>query len=73
MLTLICSAETIPSMHLKTTEHLFDNRSSPRTEARVASAVQWAERMMRKIDRSLSDNLTVSLSETAARYCRDQR
>ena len=36
--------------HLKSTEDLFDNRASPRTEAMVAPAVQWAERIMRKID-----------------------
>jgi hypothetical protein len=36
--------------HLKTTEDLFDNRGSPRTESMVAAAVQWAERIMRKID-----------------------
>jgi hypothetical protein len=35
---------------LKTTEDLFDNRSSPRTEATVTSTVQWAERILRKID-----------------------
>lgn len=36
--------------HLKTTDDLFDSRSSPRTESLVAAAVQWAERIMRKID-----------------------
>ena len=36
--------------HLKTTDDLFDRRSSPRTESPVAGAVQWAERIMRKID-----------------------
>jgi hypothetical protein len=43
-------AGILVARHLKTTEDLFDNRSSPRTEAMVASAVQWAERIMRKID-----------------------
>jgi hypothetical protein len=33
--------------HLKNTDDLFDSKSSPRTESR---AVQWAERIMRKID-----------------------
>jgi hypothetical protein len=33
--------------HLKTTEDLHDSRPSPRTESLVASAVQWAERIMR--------------------------
>jgi hypothetical protein len=36
--------------HLKTTEDLFDNRGTPKTEAMVAAAVQWADRIMRKID-----------------------
>ena len=36
--------------HLKTTDDLFDCRSSPRTESLTANAVQWAERIMRKID-----------------------
>ena len=36
--------------HLKTADDLFDNRSSPRTESMVAAAVQWAEKIMRKID-----------------------
>ena len=35
---------------LKTTDDLFDSRSSPRTESLVAAAVQWAERIMRRID-----------------------
>jgi hypothetical protein len=43
-------AGILVARHLKTTEDLFDNRSSPRTEAMVASAVQWAERIMRKVD-----------------------
>jgi hypothetical protein len=41
--------------HLKTTEDLSDSRPTPRTENLVASAVQWARRIMEKIDRSLSD------------------
>jgi len=36
--------------HLKTTDDVFDSRPSPRTESLVAAAVQWAERIMRKID-----------------------
>jgi hypothetical protein len=39
-----------PGCHLKTTEDLFDSRASPRTESMVSAAVQWAERIMRKID-----------------------
>ena len=36
--------------HVKTADDLFDTKSSPRTESMVAAAVQWAERIMRKID-----------------------
>jgi hypothetical protein len=43
-------AGILVARHLKTTEDLFENRASPRTEAMVAAAVQWAERIMRKID-----------------------
>jgi NADH:ubiquinone oxidoreductase subunit B-like Fe-S oxidoreductase len=43
-------AGILVARHLKSTEDLFDNRPSPRTEAMVAAAVQWAERIMRKID-----------------------
>jgi hypothetical protein len=42
-------AGILVARHLKTTEDLFDSRSSPRTESLVASAVQWAERIMRRI------------------------
>ena len=43
-------AGILVARHLKSTEDLFDNRASPRTEAMVSAAVQWAERIMRKID-----------------------
>jgi len=43
-------AGILVARHLKTTEDLFDNRSSPRTEAMVAAAVQWANRIMRKVE-----------------------
>jgi hypothetical protein len=43
-------AGILVARHLKSTEDLFDSRPSPRTESLVASAVQWAERIMRKID-----------------------
>ena len=31
-------------------EDLFDSKPSPRTESLIASALQWAERIMRKVD-----------------------
>ncbi len=45
----------VPSTLLATDEifkqyELFDNRASPRTEAMVAAAVQWADRIIWKID-----------------------
>jgi hypothetical protein len=43
-------AGILVARHLKTTEDLFDSKPSPRTESLVASAVQWAEKIMRKID-----------------------
>jgi hypothetical protein len=43
-------ASILVSRHLKTTEDLHDSRPSPRTESLVASAVQWAERILRRID-----------------------
>jgi hypothetical protein len=43
-------AGILVARHLKTPEDLCDARPSPRTESLVASAVQWAERIMKKID-----------------------
>ena len=43
-------AGILVARHLKTTEDLFDSKPSPRTGSLIASAVQWAERIMKKID-----------------------
>ena len=43
-------AGILVARHLKTTEDLFDTRDSPRTSSMVAATVQWAERIMQKID-----------------------
>jgi hypothetical protein len=43
-------AGILVARHLKTTDELFDSRSSPKTESLVSAAIQWAERIMRKID-----------------------
>jgi uncharacterized protein YprB with RNaseH-like and TPR domain len=43
-------ASILVARHLKTTEDLHDSRPSPRTESLVGSAVQWADRIMRRID-----------------------
>jgi hypothetical protein len=36
--------------HLKNSEDINNTRPSPQSESLVASAVQWAEKIMRKID-----------------------
>jgi hypothetical protein len=43
-------AGILVARHLKTADDLFDSKPSPRTESMVAAAVQWADRIMRKID-----------------------
>jgi hypothetical protein len=43
-------AGILVARHLKSADDLFDSRSGPRTESLVAAAVQWAERIMKKID-----------------------
>jgi len=44
-------AGILVARHLKTAEDLFGTpQGSPRTDAMVSAAVQWAERIMRKID-----------------------
>ena len=43
-------AGILVARHLKTADDLFDSKPSPRTESMVAAAVQWADRIMKKID-----------------------
>ena len=43
-------AGILVARHLKTPEDLGDSRPSPRTESLIASAVQWADRIMTRID-----------------------
>jgi hypothetical protein len=43
-------AGILVARHLKSAEELHEWRSTPKTESLVASAVNWAERIMRKID-----------------------
>ena len=49
-------AGILVARHLKTTEDLHDSRPSPRTESLVASAVQWAERIMKRIDGTFANS-----------------
>ena len=50
-------AGILVARHLNTTEDLFESRPSPRTESLVASAVQWAERIMRRIDGEFANSI----------------
>ena len=44
-------AGILVAQHLKTADDLFGGpQGSPRTDAMIAAAVQWADRIMRKID-----------------------
>lgn len=43
-------AGVLIARHLKTPEDLRESRPSPRTESLIASAVQWADRIMTRID-----------------------
>ena len=47
-------AGILVARHLKTADDLFDSKPSPRTESMVAAAVQWADRIMRKVDKVFS-------------------
>jgi len=53
--TLAIVAGILVARHLKTAEDLYDSRPSPRTESLIASAVQVAERILRKIDKTFPD------------------
>jgi hypothetical protein len=43
-------AGILVARHLNTTDDLFDTRDSPRTRTMVIAAVQWAKRIMGKVD-----------------------
>ena len=44
-------AGILVARHLNTADDLFGGpQGSPRTDAMIAAAVQWAERILRKID-----------------------
>jgi hypothetical protein len=43
-------AGILVARHLKTADDLFDTRDSPRTRSMVIAAVQWAKRIMGKVD-----------------------
>ena len=44
-------ASILTAMHMRTADDLFGTpQGSPRTDRLIAASVQWAERIMRKID-----------------------
>jgi len=44
-------AAILTAMHMRTANDLFGTpQGSPRTDRLIAASVQWAERIMRKID-----------------------
>ena len=44
-------AAILTAMHMRTADDLFGTpQGSPRTDRLIAASVQWAERIMRKID-----------------------
>jgi hypothetical protein len=48
-------AAILTSLHMRTADDLFGTpQGSPRTERLIAASVQWAERIMEKIDERLS-------------------
>ena len=46
----------LASRHLKTTEDMHDSRPSPGTESLTGSAVQWVDRIMRRIDGAFGES-----------------
>ena len=43
-------AGILVARHIKTADELFESKGTPRGDSLTAAAVQWAERIMRKID-----------------------
>jgi hypothetical protein len=44
-------AAILTAMHMRTADDLFGTpQGSPRTDKLIAASIQWAERIMRKID-----------------------
>ena len=48
---LVIMAAILASLHMRTADDLFGTpEGSPRTDKLIAASVQWAERIMAKID-----------------------
>jgi hypothetical protein len=59
-------AGIIVARHLDTADDLFGGpQGSPRTDKMIAAAVQWAERIMQKIDNVYSDEKPKSVAQKA--------
>jgi hypothetical protein len=51
-------ASIMPSLHMRTADDLFGGpQGSPRIDKLIAVSIQWAERIMEKIDKCCSDTL----------------
>jgi hypothetical protein len=49
-------AAILASLHMRTADDLFGRpEGSPQTDRLIAASIQWAERIMRKIDNVFSD------------------
>jgi hypothetical protein len=60
---LVRPAEQIVSHVMCKAERI--NRGSPRTDKMIAAAVQWAERIMQKVDSVYSDEKPKSVAQKA--------
>jgi len=50
-------AAILTSLHMRTADDLFGcPQGSPRTDKLIAASIQWAEKIMEKIDRCRSKN-----------------
>jgi hypothetical protein len=57
-------AGIIVARHLDTADDLFGGpQGSPRTDKMVAAAIQWAERIMRKIDSTFGSSTAESRND----------
>jgi hypothetical protein len=63
---IVIIAGIIMARNLDRADNLFGGpQGSPRTDKMIAAAVQWAERIMRKVDSVYSDEQTKSVAQKA--------
>ena len=59
-------ASILASLHMRAADDLFGGpQGSPRTDKMIAAAVQWAERIMQKVDSVYSDEKPKSVAQKA--------